>query len=281
LKVLVFGAGGQLGSELERFCRLAGDELDAWPHARLDLTDLPTARNVVITSRPDVVFNAAAYTKVDRAEEERATAVAVNGEAPATIAEACRDIGAGIVHFSTDYVFDGAGNEPIPEDAPPRPLNAYGESKLLGEQRVIASGARAFVVRSSWLYSLHGSSFVQTVLRTGREKGEMRVVNDQRGSPTWARDLAVASRRLVDVGQPGVYHLTNAGDCSWYELASAIVDLAGIEARIDPIRTAEYPTPARRPAYSVLANASWRALGEPPLRPWREALSECLSEMTA
>ena len=195
------------------------------------------------------------------------------------LAQVCRDLVVPLVHFSTDYVFDGTAHEPIPEDAAPAPVSAYGRTKLHGEVALLGSGADAYLVRTSWTYGLKGANFVKTVLRVSGENGEMSVVDDQRGSPTWVRDLAVASRRLVEVGPPGVYHLTNSSTCTWYELAKAVVEIAGIAAEIHPITTAQYPTPARRPAYSVLANQRWAELGQPPLRDWREALAEFIPEL--
>jgi dTDP-4-dehydrorhamnose reductase len=274
MKVMVLGAGGQVGAELVRVCSRGGDEVIAYSRAELDVLDSARIREVVRHHGPVAVFNAAAYTAVDRAESEPEMADAVNATAVGRLAQVCRDLVVRLVHFSTDYVFDGSATSPILEDAPTAPLSVYGRSKLHGEEALLSSGAEAYLVRSSWIYGLEGANFIKTVLRATRERGEMRVVDDQRGSPTWARDLAMASRKLLDVGPPSVYHISNSGDCTWYELARAVVDLAGIRARVEPITTAEYPTPATRPAYSVLDNRAWRDLGEPPLRPWRDALAE-------
>lgn len=279
MKVLVLGAGGQLGSELTRVCRSIGDEVVARNRAEVDIADGALVRGLVRAERPDVVFNAAAYTAVDRAETEPKAAELVNGRAVGRLAQICRDLVVPVVHFSTDYVFDGAASEPIPENTRTAPLSAYGRSKALGEDALLNSGADAYLVRTSWLYGVSGSNFVGTVVRVTRDTGKMSIVDDQRGSPTWARDLAVASRRLVEVGPPGVYHITNSGECSWYGLARAVVELTGIKAEIRPITTADYPTPARRPAYSVLSNQRWLQLGEPPLRHWREALAQMVPEL--
>ena len=275
-RVLVLGAGGQLGSELVAGARAAGDDVTGLRRAELDITDEAAVTGAVARSGADIVYNAAAYTAVDRAEQEPELAETVNGRAPGWIAAAAARVGAGLVHFSTDYVFDGSATEPIDEATSPNPLGVYGATKLMGEEAVAAAGGRAWVARTAWVYG-DGANFVRTVLRVTREKGEMRVVDDQRGSPTWARDLAAASRRLPEAGPPGVYHLTNSGQCTWFEFACAIVEGAGVGALVEPITTADYPTPAARPAYSVLANSRWLALGQPPLRHWREALSEYLS----
>ncbi len=281
MKVLILGAGGQLGTELARVCSKLGDEVVTAAKDEIDIVDGARLRDVVRAQRPTVVFNAAAYTAVDRAESEPDRAELVNGRAVGRLAEVCRDLVVPVVHFSTDYVFDGTATSPIPEDAPTSPLSAYGLSKLHGEQALLKSGADSYLVRTSWVYGAAGPNFVRTVLRVTREKGEMAVVDDQEGAPTWAGDLAVATRRLVEVGPPGVYHLTNSGQCTWFEVAVAVVRLAGISAEVRPIRTADYPTAAKRPAYSVLANQRWAALGEPPLRPWHEALEEFVAELPA
>jgi dTDP-4-dehydrorhamnose reductase len=279
VKVLVLGAGGQLGAELVQACAGAGDEVEGATRTDIDISDGARLREVVRARQPDMVFNAAAYTAVDRAESDTERAELINGRAVGRLAQVCRDMVVPLVHFSTDYVFSGDAHEPISEDAVPAPISAYGRTKLHGEVALLGSGADAYLVRTSWIYGLKGTNFVKTVLRVTRENGEMSVVDDQRGSPTWVRDLAVASRRLVDTGPPGVYHLTNSSDCTWYELAMAVVEIAGISADIHPITTADYPTPARRPAYSVLANQHWAELGQPPLREWRQALSEFIPEL--
>jgi dTDP-4-dehydrorhamnose reductase len=279
MRVLVLGAGGQLGSELVRAATAGGDEVISARHSDIDITDGARLRDVIRADRPGVVFNAAAYTAVDGAETDTRRAELINGRAVARLAQVCRDLVVPVVHFSTDYVFDGSAREPIPEDAPTGPVSAYGRTKLLGEQALLRSGADAYLVRTSWVYGHNGANFVKTVLRVTRDKGSMSVVDDQRGSPTWARDLAVASRRLVAAGPPGLYHLTNSGDCTWHEFARAITELAGVDAEIRPITTADYPTPATRPAYSVLANRRWQELGEPPLRHWKEALAEFIPKL--
>ncbi|MGI8608613.1 MAG: dTDP-4-dehydrorhamnose reductase [Candidatus Dormibacteria bacterium] len=279
MRVLVFGAAGQLGEELVRQARAAGEEVTGLTRAEIDVTDSAAVRAAVSDAKADVVFNAAAYTAVDRAEEEPELAMAINGVAPGVMAAAAAETGSRFVHYSTDYVFDGSATGPIPENAIPAPAGEYGRSKLAGEQAVQAAGGKAFVVRTAWVYGLHGKNFISTVLRVARQAGEMRVVNDQRGSPTWARDLASASRRLAEIGPPGTYHLTNSGDCTWYDLACLVVERAEIAAEIVPITTADYPTPARRPAYSVLDNRRWRELGQPPLRRWQDAAAEFLEDL--
>jgi dTDP-4-dehydrorhamnose reductase len=279
MNVLVLGAGGQLGSEIVRATTALGDQVIAARRSDVDITDGARLRDLIRAERPEVVFNAAAYTAVDAAENDSERAALINGRAVARLSEICRDLVVPLVHFSTDYVFDGSAREPIPEDAPTGPLGAYGRSKLMGEEALLRSGADAYLVRTSWVYGLEGANFVKTVLRVARENGSVSVVDDQRGSPTWARDLAVASRRLIDIGSPDIYHLSNSGDCTWYEFTTSITELAGVDAEIRPITTADYQTPATRPTYSVLANRRWQELGEPPLRHWREALAEFVPQL--
>jgi dTDP-4-dehydrorhamnose reductase len=278
MRVLVFGAAGQVGSELVRQARAAGAEVIGLTREGVEISDAGAVRQAVSEARADVVFNAMAYTAVDRAESEPELAMAVNGTAPGVLAAAAAEAGSKFVHYSTDYVFDGRASSPIPEGATPAPLGVYGRSKLAGEEAARAVGGAVYVVRTAWLYG-NGANFIRTVLRVTRETGQMRVVDDQRGSPTWARDLAGAALRLVDIAPAGTYHLTNAGECTWYELARTVVAIAGIDARVEPTTTAHYPTPAARPAYSVLDNRRWREAGEPPLRPWQEAVTEFLAEL--
>ena len=278
MKVLILGAGGQLGSELARSCSAVGDDVVATSRSEIDIADGARVRDVVRAQRPDVVFNAAAYTAVDRAETEVQAAEMINGRAAGRVAEVCRDLVVRLVHYSTDYVFDGLATEPIAEEAQPAPTGAYGRSKLNGERAVAASGAEAYIVRTSWVYGLEGANFIKTVLRVTGERGSMSVVDDQRGSPTWARDLAVASRRLVDAGPAGTYHLTNAGDCTWYELARETLRIVGVNADLAPITSAEFGARARRPSYSVLSNQKLQTAGVTPPRPWRDALTAYIGE---
>jgi dTDP-4-dehydrorhamnose reductase len=278
VRVLVLGAGGQLGAELAAQARARGHDVVALARAELDVVDAAAVRARLLEVRADTIFNAAAYTAVDRAESEPELAMAINGTAPGVVATTAAEAGSRLVHYSTDYVFGGSATEPIPEDAPTSPLGVYGRTKLAGEEAVRAAGGDALLVRTAWVYG-GGTNFISTVLRITREQGTMRVVDDQRGSPSWARDLAVASLRLAEVGSPGTYHLTNSGECTWYELARLVVERAGISAEVVPITTAEYPTPARRPAYSVLDNRRWRGLGETSLRPWQDAVEEFMGEL--
>ena len=277
MNALVLGSAGQLGREL---AQSLGDAL-AWAggRAKLDVTDEPAVAALVARVRPDVVFNATAYNRVDAAESEPERAFAVNALAPRALALAARDLGALLVHVSTDYVFDGALTRPYLEDDLAQPLSVYGASKLAGESHVLASGAEALVVRTSGVLGRRGSgqkggSFVDRILAQARAGGPLRVVADQVFAPTSAGELAGALVELVRLGARGLYHVTNQGSCSWHALATAALAAAGLERPVEAIAAAELRLPARRPAYSVLDTSRGRALGLPPLRPWKDALAE-------
>jgi dTDP-4-dehydrorhamnose reductase len=280
---LVTGARGQLGTDLLGV--LDGrpeDAVTAVGRAELDLTDEGSVRDVVRTwlataeaeRRRPVLLNAAAYTAVDAAEDDEATARLVNGEAPGWLAEELAGRGR-LVHVSTDYVFDGAASEPYGVDSPVAPRSAYGRTKAVGERAVAAAGGEATVVRTAWVYGRYGSNFVRTMLRLERERNTVSVVDDQVGSPTWSADLAAG---LVALGArpdaaPPILHFTNAGQVSWHGLARAVFEEAGADpARVLPVTTDQFPRPAPRPAYAVLDGSAWTAAGFPPPRPWRDAL---------
>lgn len=231
--------------------------------------------------RPAIVVNAAAYTAVDLAEDQRDEAFALNATAPGVLAEEAKRIGALLVHYSTDYVFDGNAREPYTEDATPSPLSVYGESKLQGERNIAATGAQALVLRTSWVYGLRGRNFLLTMRRLAAERDELRIVNDQVGIPNWSRALARATARVLKRGRPaladdaGLYHLACGGQASWYEFACAFLDERRV--RLLPIATGAYPTPARRPAYGVLDTARFRRAFGFSLPHWRDALADCLA----
>jgi dTDP-4-dehydrorhamnose reductase len=257
LKVIVTGAGGQLGKELILNSPV-GVDLHAFTSSELDIVDQDVVNKTIESLKPDVIINAAAYTDVDRAESESERAYRVNRDGVAFLAEAAGKTGSRLVHISTDFVFDGFSCRPyLPEDKP-NPLSVYGASKLAGEERVAALLPDALIIRTSWLYSVHGPNFVKTMLRLMGERREISVVSDQVGVPTWANELARGIWRSVEVGLSGKHHWTDSGIASWYDFAGAIYEEAltlGIlknEIAIKPIRTRDYPTPARRPLYSVL-----------------------------
>jgi len=277
--ILVTGAAGQVGFELARLLAPHFDVV-ATERATLDLANPDAIVAAVRGVRPGVIVNAGAYTAVDRAEDERALAHAVNAKAPGVLAEEARRLGAVLIHYSTDYVFDGTRTSPYDEDAPTAPLNVYGMSKLEGERAIAAVGANALVFRTSWVYGTRGRNFLTTIRRLAAERDEIRIVADQRGVPNWCRELAGATTRIIAGGVPamaeraGLYHLSSTGDASWCDFARAIVG-GGAKPRVVAITTAEYPLPAKRPAYGVLATSKFEATFGFALPDWRDALARC------
>jgi dTDP-4-dehydrorhamnose reductase len=287
MKILLLGKNGQLGTHLQRVLPALG-ELTALGRAEADLSDPAAAAAAVAGSGADVVVNAAAYTAVDRAESEPELAQRVNAEAPGAMAAAARGAGALFVHYSTDYVFDGTGRRPYREDDPTRPLGVYGRTKLAGEQAVRAAGGPHLVFRTAWVYSLHGRNFLNTMLRLGAERSELRVVDDQVGSPTFAGAIADATVSVLArvpqlaAAPSGLYHMTCGGETSWCGFARRIFEEAGAaKVRVDAITTADYPTPAARPAYSVLNNEKLESVFGVSLPSWDDALRTCLAERSS
>lgn len=278
MRTLVVGARGMLGRELvAEFPGAVAADLPG-----LDIRDGAAVRARLSADRPELVVNAAADTRVDLCESDGAH-LAVNDEAVGTLALACKEAGAMLAHVSTDYVFSGRGARPWREDDPVDPVNAYGRGKLGGEQRFLASGVRGFVVRTSWLFGLHGANFVDAILKQAEAgKRELKVVSDQSGRPTYAPDLARAIRLLAASGASGLFQFANAGETTWYGFAREALRLAGFEGVVvHPCETAEFPRPARRPAYSVLDTAHYeRTAGEKP-RPYVEALAEYVAARAA
>ncbi len=278
--ILVTGAGGQLGQELVRLPKQPEVQLVGMDRGSLDVTDRQACMEAISSVRPNAVIHAAAYTAVDQAESEPDAARLVNVEGTRHMAEGAESIGAKFVYVSTDYVFNGQGqnNRPYREDDPTGPQSVYGKTKLTGEQAALAICSRAFVVRTSWAFGAYGANFVKTMLNLARAGQSLRVVDDQIGSPTYTYDLACALMQLVRTEQYGVYHAVGDGSCSWYHFARTIFELCGMDVQISPCATGEYPRPAPRPAYSVLGCEALRRAGVAPLRHWREALAACLRE---
>lgn len=291
--ILLIAANGQVGWELHRCLQTLGRviPLTRQPneYGQLDLTDSEAIRQALHHFKPQVILNAAAYTAVDKAEQEQTLAHQINGNAPTILAEEAKQLQALLVHYSTDYVFDGTGPRPYSEDDPVSPIGVYGRSKLAGEQGIQASGCNYLIFRTAWVYGLRGRNFLLTMQRLGRERGELKVVNDQIGAPTWSRLIAQTTVQILSqVLSPhcqtdwqklsGIYHLTTAGETSWYEFAKAILAHASQQPHIAPITTAEYPTPAKRPAYSVLSNQKILQQFGLGLPDWQEALTLCLAE---
>ena len=273
MRVLVTGAGGQLARESVLVLGAAGHTAIPMGHAELDISVPGAAERGLAEHRPDAVLNCAAWTAVDAAEDDPDAAMRANAVGPGLLAAACAAAGVRLCHLSTDFVFDGSATAPMDESTTPHPIGVYGASKLAGEEAVRRTCPDHQLVRTAWLFGQDGPNFVLTMLRLARERGALRVVADQRGSPTWTGSLAPALVRLLERGTPGTYHLVNSGEATWHELARATLEEAGLAGvPVEPIGTADYPTRARRPAYSVLDGRAWRELGEPPLPPWREAL---------
>lgn len=297
-KILLLGANGQVGQELRRSLAPLGEVVattrsgelpDGGRCEALDVSELDAIAALIERVGPDVVVNATAHTAVDRAEDEPEAAFRANAEAPARIAQACAARDAALLHYSTDYVFDGSGTRPYREDDATAPLGVYGASKLAGEQAIAASGASHLILRTAWVYATHGANFLRTMLRVGAERDELRVVADQVGSPTPAWLIADVSARILQQGlaESGVRHLVAGGETTWHGFAEAIFERAyaqGLIARkpvVHPIATADYPTRARRPAYSVLDTARLRSEFGLELPDWRAALDRTLSTDSA
>ena len=285
MKCAVIGAAGQLGRDL---CPRLPGEVVPLDRARADLTDPDLLRVTLTDLRPDVVVNCAAYNFVDKAEPEPDAAFAVNAWGVRTLARLCHELGSTLVHFSTDYVFglDAGRRTPYREADAPGPVSVYGLSKLAGEYLVRSVCPRYLVVRTCGLYGVWGSggkggNFVETMLRVAGQGKPLRVVSDQHCTPSYTADIAAAAAALIPTGRYGLYHVTNGGAATWYELARAVFELSGVSADLTPIPTGGYPTPARRPPYSVLALDELSAAGVPQPRPWRDAVAAYLVERSA
>ena len=269
MKILLTGPNGQVGTELRKL--LEGTALvERADRKSLDLTDVDAIRRVMRQAAPDIIVNAAAYTAVDKAETEEPLALQVNGIAPGVMAEEAKRAGALMVHYSTDYVFDGRNSTAYVEDDPVNPLSAYGRTKLEGERRIRGSGCRYLIVRTAWVYG-KGGNFVGAILRQADKGAALRVVDDQFGAPTWAADIALVTAQLL--GSEGTFHVTAAGVASWYEVALEILHLSGRTNAVQPVSSEEYGARAPRPRYSVLDNSRLRRAGVEPIGDWKSRLA--------
>jgi len=287
MKILLTGSTGQVGYELARSLQGLG-EVVAVDRNVMDLSNLDQVRDVIRTARPQLIVNPAAYTAVDKAESEPELAYRVNAEAPGLMAQEAKLLGAAMVHYSTDYVFDGSDPSPRGEDDATGPLNVYGASKLAGEQAIAAAGIDHLIFRTSWVYGMRGKNFLLTMMRLAKEREELKVVADQHGAPTWSRTIADTTALVLAQAQAqtqagadwwrqnsGVYHLSAQGQTTWFEFTQAIVEAAGLSCRVLPIGSADYPTPARRPQYSVMS--SERLVSRfCHLPDWKQALHLCM-----
>jgi len=279
VRILLTGRQGQVGWELERALAPLG-ELVATERASLELADADAIRRVVRQAKPDLIVNAAAYTAVDRAESEPELAMRINGAAPGILAEEAKRLGALLLHYSTDYVFDGAKGAPYLESDAPNPLNHYGRSKLAGERAIVASGARHLILRTSWVYGLRGKNFLLTILARARSGAPLRVVDDQHGTPNWCREIAAATAQIVarHADAQGVYHMSAAGETIWHGFACAILQEAGIGTVVQSVTTAEFSAAVARPRYSVLDSAKLAREFGIVLPDWRESLHRGMAE---
>jgi dTDP-4-dehydrorhamnose reductase len=273
--IVVTGATGQVGHELQT---MLGSRAIFLSRESLDLTRPEAVSEILKKHQCTLLINAAAHTQVDKAESERDLAMQINGTAPGVLASAALDAGARFIHFSTDYVFDGKASTPYLETDATAPQGVYGESKLAGEKNALAAHPEALVIRTSWVYANPGKNFVKTILRAGEEREELRVVYDQVGSLTWARDIADVALRAADKKLHGIYHFSSEGVASWYDIAVYLKRKTGFRAKVTPIRSAEYPTAAVRPAYSVLDKAKLKAALGTSLPHWTNSLDLFLVE---
>lgn len=292
MKILLFGRDGQLGTDLNKLLSNelvpSGVELASYGFKDLDLCDFQRLRQVIKDEKPDLIINAAAYTAVDKAEADAEVAAMVNAEAPAVMAEEAVALNAAIIHYSTDYVFDGCANQPYTEEDRPHPESVYGKTKLDGENAVLAHCKNSLILRTSWVYSMHGQNFLRTMLRLAAERNELTIVGDQYGAPTTTRALSDATLKLVQHFMlhgkysdevSGVYHMTCGGETSWFGFARAIISASEYsDTRVLDITTAQYPTAAKRPAYSVLSNNKLYNTFGIRLPDWESALRQCMSQ---
>lgn len=284
--ILVTGANGQLGCELRRHFESGAFYTDI---AELDICNVDAVRRYVTGNKIEVIINCAAYTAVDKAEDEVAVAQRVNGEAPGILAAVAAEVGALLIHISTDYVFEGNGTHPYKEDDLTSPLSVYGRTKLAGENVIVASGCRYIIIRTSWLYSLYGGNFVKTILRLASERETLSVVFDQIGTPTNAADLAAVigiivgqnSNKKYNISNKinSIYHFSNEGVCSWYDFAEEIVSYSGLKCNVLPVTSEMFPTKAHRPSYSVLDKGKIKAAFGVEIPHWRSSLHDCLKNL--
>ena len=284
MNILVTGANGQLGNEMRRVAAESSDNYTFTDVAELDITDIDAVCAKVKKTKADVIVNCAAYTNVDKAEDDVARADLINNQAAGNLAYAAKEAGATLIHVSTDYVFDGSSSIPYIETDDTCPTGVYGKTKLAGEMAVIATGCRSIIIRTAWLYSRWGNNFVKTMRRLTAERDSINVVFDQVGSPTFAGDLADAISHIIEnrlTDRTGVYHFTDEGVCSWYDFATEIAAAAGHDkCRIIPCHTSEFPTKATRPAYSVLDKTKFKETFRMDIPHWREAMIYCMKRLT-
>jgi dTDP-4-dehydrorhamnose reductase len=290
MKILLTGKNGQVGWELNRSLTRLGNVF-AMDRNDMDLSKPETLGPVIQDIQPDIIINAAAYTAVDKAESEPELAMTVNGIAPGVIAEEAKKIGATVIHYSTDYIFDGKAKSHYKEEEATCPLNIYGKSKLAGEHAVTQVGIPHIIFRTSWVYSLRGSNFLITMQKLAQTRKQIKVVDDQTGAPTWAKaiaegtthileqDLKLSTTKPLTLSHPGVFHMSCGGETNWFGFAKAILKISGLSegTEVTPISTSEFPTPAARPKYSLLSNKKLKQVYHHEMPQWQDALQDCLS----
>ena len=286
MNILVTGAKGQLGCEMQRLGMVSPNNYFFTDVAELDITDADAVINAVKDASIDIIVNCAAYTNVDKAESDEATAELINATAVGNLACAMKKVGGTLFHVSTDYVFGCDGNTPRTEDMPLNPLGVYGRTKLHGEQAILESGCKALIFRTAWLYSEFGNNFLKTMIRLTAEKEQLNVVFDQVGTPTYAGDLALAIFSIIEAGvyegNEGIYHFSNEGVCSWYDFAVEIAAVAGnTNCRINPCHSNEFPSPVTRPPYSVLDKTKIKNTFDIDIPHWRESMEYCIKRIKA
>ena len=286
MNILVTGAKGQLGCEMQRLGAVSPNNYFFTDVAELDITNADAVMNAVKAASIDIIVNCAAYTNVDKAESDEATAELINATAVGNLVRAINEVGGYLFHVSTDYVFGCDGNTPRTEDMPLNPLGVYGRTKLHGEQIIAESGCKALIFRTAWLYSEFGNNFLKTMMRLTAEKEQLNVVFDQVGTPTYAGDLALAIFSIIEAGvyagNEGIYHFSNEGVCSWYDFAVEIANAAGnTSCRINPCHSSEYPSPVTRPPYSVLDKTKLKNTFDIDIPHWKESMEYCVKRIKA
>jgi dTDP-4-dehydrorhamnose reductase len=286
MNILVTGAKGQLGCEMQRLGAVSPNNYIFTDVAELDITDADAVMNAVKVAAIDIIVNCAAYTNVDKAESDEATAELINATAVGNLARAMKEVGGTLFHVSTDYVFGCDGNTPRTEEMPLNPLGVYGRTKLHGEQAILESGCKALIFRTAWLYSEYGNNFLKTMMRLTSEKEQLNVVFDQVGTPTYAGDLALAIFSIIEAGvyagNEGIYHFSNEGVCSWYDFAVEIAAASGnTSCRINPCHSSEFPSPVTRPPYSVLDKTKIKSTFDIDIPHWRESMEYCIKRIKA
>lgn len=282
--ILITGANGQLGNEMRRLGEVSPNTYIYTDVAELDITDASAVMQFVKENKVDIIVNCAAYTNVDKAESDEATAELINATAVANLAEAMKSVDGTLFHVSTDYVFGDEGNTPRTEDMPVSPLGVYGRTKLLGEQAIAKAGCKALIIRTAWLYSEFGNNFLKTMMRLTAEREQLNVVFDQVGTPTYAGDLALAIFSIIEgglyPGNEGVYHFSNEGVCSWYDFATEIAIAAGnTQCKVQPCHSSEFPSPVKRPSFSVLDKTRIKNTFDIEIPHWRDSMIYCIKRL--